>query len=94
MDFFFTEALDENTMMDTSDSGYSNDDIGKSYMQHFIDNTESSPNCPKKLLLYDGHGSHCIEAFKALVAENNVILFMFPSVTALENGGCTMVALL
>jgi hypothetical protein len=61
-----------------SDSRYTNDVIGVRWLKHFIKHTNSGPIAPKKLLLYDGHGSHDTEEFKELAVQNNIILYMFP----------------
>jgi DDE superfamily endonuclease len=47
-------------------------------LKHFIRCTNSGPTAPRKLLLYDGHGSHDTKEFKELAAANNIILYMFP----------------
>jgi DDE superfamily endonuclease len=78
MENWFNPSLDPNTTFDTSDSGYTNDEIGVSWLKHFIKCTNSSPTSPKKLLLYDGHSSDDAEEFKRLAATNNIILYKFP----------------
>jgi hypothetical protein len=60
-----------------SESGFTNDRIGVEWLRHFIRETHSSLTAPKKLLLYDGHGSHDTDEFKQLAQENNIILYMF-----------------
>jgi hypothetical protein len=47
-------------------------------VKHFIRCTKSSATAPKKLLLYDGHGSHDTDEFKGLAIANNIVLHMFP----------------
>jgi hypothetical protein len=36
MDAYFSDNLEEDTVIDMSDSGYSNDQIGVRWLQHFI----------------------------------------------------------
>jgi DDE superfamily endonuclease len=78
MDYFFSKEMDPESVINMTESGYSNNEVGLSYIKHFIEATESSPSSIKKLLLYDGHDSHCTEEFKAIAAENNIILYKFP----------------
>ena len=61
-----------------SDKGFTNDCIGVQWLRHFIRETNSGLTAPKKLLLYNGHGSHDTDKFKQLAEDNNVILCMFP----------------
>ena len=61
-----------------SDKGFTNDCIGVQWLRHFIRETNSGLTAPKKLLLYNGHGSHDTDKFKQLAENNNIILYMFP----------------
>jgi DDE superfamily endonuclease len=79
LDAFFSEEMDPESMVATSETGYTNDEIRLSYIEHFIRATESSPSSIKKLLLFDGHRSYCTEEFQKLASENNIILYPFPS---------------
>jgi hypothetical protein len=85
MDTWFLNELDKETTIITSDSGYSNDEIGIKVLEHFIKYTNlSSIAClisptSSKLLLYNGHSSHCTDEFKTLAAQHNIILYQFPS---------------
>ena len=78
MDYFFSEEIDPESMINMTKSGYSNNEVGLSYIKHFVEATESSPSSIKKPLLYDGHDSHSTEGFEAITAENNIILYKFP----------------
>jgi hypothetical protein len=77
MQNWFNSGLDAATLFDISESGFTNDRIGVSWLKHFIRCTNGGPTTLRKLLLYDGHGSHNTEEFKELVAANNIILYMF-----------------
>jgi hypothetical protein len=79
MDNWFNDELDPNTVIDMSDSRYTNDEIGVQWLKHFILHTKSGPNACKKLLIYDGHGSHDTDAFKRLAAANNIFLLKLPA---------------
>jgi hypothetical protein len=78
MDNWFNDELDPNTIIDMSDSGYTNDEIGVQWLKHFILHTKSGLNTCKKLLIYDRHGSHNTNEFKCLAAANNIFLLMLP----------------
>jgi hypothetical protein len=78
MDYFFTEELDENAIIATSESGYSNNELGLAYIQHFIEQSKSSDSS-KKLLIFDGYESHISDEFQEIAYKNNVILLQFPA---------------
>ena len=85
METWFDNNLHEETTIITSESGYSNDEIGLKVLEHFIKYTKLAPwvslisSTVPKLLLYDGHPSHCTDEFQALALQNNIILYQFPS---------------
>jgi len=76
MDAYFSENLDLDTAIDFSDSGYTNDQIGVRWLQHFIQHTNSSATSEKKLLLFDGHNSHTTSEFQELAAANIIIIII------------------
>jgi hypothetical protein len=78
MQNWFNSKLEDATTFDMSESDFTNDRIGAPWLKHFTQCTNSRRTAPKKLLLYDGHGSHDTEEFKQLAQENNIILYMFP----------------
>ncbi len=78
MESWFNTSLDPDMIIDTSDSGYTNDVIGLQWLQHFITCTKASSSSKYKLLLYDGHGSHCTAEFEQLAFQNRIILCKFP----------------
>lgn len=47
-----------------SDSGYSNEDLGLLWLDHFISHSGAGPKAPYKMLLFDGHSSHTTEDFR------------------------------
>jgi hypothetical protein len=79
MQNYFDSNLDLEIVIDMSNLGYTNDTIAIRWLEHFIQYTKSGPNAPKKLLLFDGHGSHTTNEFNRLAAINNVILYIFPT---------------
>jgi hypothetical protein len=66
MQNWFNSNLTPTTVFDMSDKGFTNDRIGVAWLRHFIRETQSGPTAPKKLLLYDGHGSYDTNEFKQL----------------------------
>jgi hypothetical protein len=79
MDNYFNNNLDPDTMFDSSDSGYSNNVIGLSFLRHFIEHTQSSSSSRYKMLLFDGADSHVTNEFQQLALEHNIILYQYPS---------------
>jgi hypothetical protein len=53
MDYFFSEEMNPESVINMTESSYSNNEVGLSYIKHFIEATESSPSSIKKFLLYD-----------------------------------------
>jgi hypothetical protein len=78
MDAWFNDELHSDTVININDSGYTNNEIGVSFLKHFIKHTQSGPSVYKKLLLFDRHKSHESEEFQCLAAANNILLFKFP----------------
>jgi hypothetical protein len=79
MDNWFNDELDPNMVINMSNSRYTNDEIGVQWLKHFILHTKSGLNACKKLLIYNGHGSYNIGAFRRLAAANNIFLFKLPA---------------
>jgi hypothetical protein len=46
MDNWFNDELDPNTVINMSDSGYTNDEIGVQWLKHFILHTKSGLTFP------------------------------------------------
>jgi hypothetical protein len=69
MCYYFKDNIDERTMIDFSDTGYSNDAIGLKYLEFFIEHATENGRVPA-LLLYDGAGSHTTKEFEALAKVN------------------------
>ena len=60
-------------------TGYTNNEIALQYLDHLILHTKAGPTKAWKILLLDGHESHCIDEFKLKAMENHILLFYFPS---------------
>lgn len=72
------DNLDLKTIVDISDTGYSNNKIGLSFLQHFIKHTQSSFTSQYKMLLFDSVDLYEIEEFKKLAFSYNIILLCYP----------------
>ena len=70
--WFNTELL-PTSILNTSELGFTNDRTGVQWLRHFIWETNSGLIALKKLLLYNGHGSHNTDEFKQPAQENNII---------------------
>ena len=78
MDAYFPEDLEDETVIDMTDSGYTNDEVALRWLQHFIKHTSASAESEYKMLLFDGHGSHTTSEFCKLATANNIILCQYP----------------
>jgi DDE superfamily endonuclease len=78
MDAYFSDNLDSNTVIDFSDTRYTNDQIAIQWLQHFIKHTNAGVGSDKKLLLFNGHGSHVTLEFQELARSANIILLQYP----------------
>jgi hypothetical protein len=78
MDNWFNNRLDLETVIDMSDTGYTNNQIGLHFLKHFIEHTESSSSSRYKMLLFDGADSHETEEFKQLALAYNILLLRYP----------------
>lgn len=78
MDAYFPEDFEDETVIDITDSGYTNNKVALQWLQHFIKHTSASAELEYKMLLFDGHGSHTTLKFCKLAAANNIILCQNP----------------
>lgn len=67
--------LDEDTLIETSDTGYSNDNLTMDWLHHFIYHTRKRQNNNYILLIVDKFKLHATILFFELVTANNIILF-------------------
>jgi hypothetical protein len=72
------EELDKDTVIGTSPTGYSNDELSMAWIQHFETHTRKGTIGSKRLLLMDGYGSHCTQEFIQFCDDNSIIPFGFP----------------
>ncbi len=70
--------IDDDTLFNTSDTGYSNDDLAIDWLHHFIRCTHGKRTGQWILLIIDGFGSHMTLEFLDLATANDIILFKLP----------------
>lgn len=75
---WIADSLEDETLLATSESGFSNDQLGLAYIKHFVRQTRASRTGKWILLMIDNHGSHCTREVLSYAEANNVILFSFP----------------
>jgi hypothetical protein len=69
--------LEDDIAIVTSATGYSNDEISLEWLKHF--DTHLKPTVGTyRLLIFDGHGSHCTWEFVNYCEENNIVPFGLP----------------
>jgi hypothetical protein len=79
MDSWYREKLKAGERVLLSETGFTSDDLGLIYLEHFIQHTGATPGGPFILLLMDNHGSHRTPQFILLAYQHNIILFSFPA---------------
>jgi hypothetical protein len=72
------QELHGNTVIGTSSTGYSNDQMSLHWIQHFEKHTVKMTISKKRLLILDGHGSHHTREFIQYCDDHNIIAFGMP----------------
>ena len=73
-----SEALPPDTMIATSPNGWISDELAIQWLQSFINATnERTKKGEKRILIFDGHGSHLTVEFLQLYKDNSIIPFGF-----------------
>jgi hypothetical protein len=67
--------LNEETLIEISETNYLNDDLIMNWLHHFIQHTQSKRNEVWLLLVIDEFDSHSIISFFELITINNIVLF-------------------
>jgi len=62
-----------------SQTGYTNESIAVSWLDHFIKHVDAGPEADWRILLLDGHTTHHKDDFILKCYENHIVLFVFPS---------------
>ena len=70
--------LEGDTVIGTSSTGYSNDELGLNWIKHFDKHTVKGTQGSKRLLIIDGHGSHHTKQFIQYCDDHGIIPFGLP----------------
>ena len=62
-----------------SQTGYTNESIAVSWLDHFIKHVDAGPEAHWRILLLDGHTTHHKDNFILKCHENHIVQFVFPS---------------
>ena len=79
MHSWYTEGLKGNELVVLSEKGFTNNELGLRWLNHFIEHTRAGPDQPWLMLLMDNHGSHDTLEFVQLARKNHVLPFSFPA---------------
>lgn len=71
--------LDGETLIGTSKTGDSNDDLAMIWLHHFVEHTSNKRRGGELLLIIDGFDSHSIILFIELTTKYNIVLFRLPA---------------
>jgi hypothetical protein len=72
---YFENDLENETLLATSSSGYSNEGLAMKYLIHFHNNTFTKCKGQWRMLIFDGHGSHVSEDFLLYYWEHQIVPF-------------------
>lgn len=75
---WIAESLEDETLFTTSESGFSNDELGLAYIKHFDRQTKKQTKGEWRLLLLDGHGSHRTQEVISYAESQKILMFSFP----------------
>jgi hypothetical protein len=79
---YFVPTMDGDTLYASSESGFTNDHLGMSYLRHFDKFTKDSTKGAYRLLIFDGHGSHLNQDFVDFCWTHNIRPFqLIPHLT-------------
>ncbi len=65
-------------VISVSENGWTNDEIGYTWIQHFEKYTQSRTKGKYRLLILDGHGSHHTARFEEFCKQNSIITLCMP----------------
>jgi hypothetical protein len=70
---WFSPDMDPDLHIETSEKGFTTDEIAVKWLHHFIKHSDAGPNAEWKLLLMDNHGSHETGEFVRLANLNHIL---------------------
>jgi DDE superfamily endonuclease len=74
--------MDPESVVITSASGFTNDQIAIEFLKHLIMHTDAGPHSEWKLLLMNNHGSYETAEFAKLANENHILPYpLIPHLT-------------
>lgn len=76
--WFQDSPLPRDWMIATSENGWTTNEKGLEWIQHFDKHTKRRTTGGYRLLILDGHGSHHSTAFELFCNENNIITLCMP----------------
>jgi hypothetical protein len=62
-----------------SNNGWTNNDLGCQWLKHFNQHTKTRVVGARRLLIFDGHGSHHSAEFEKICQENNIYTLCMPA---------------
>ena len=77
-DWYTKTDLDDDFLLAVSETGYSNDELSLEWLHHFDKFSARRQVGVYRLLLLDGHGSHCTKEFIDYCDEKKIIPFCLP----------------
>jgi hypothetical protein len=79
---WFPPELHPDTLILTSDTGFTNNQIALEFLKHYIKHSDAGPQADWKLLLMDNHGSHETPEFINLANDNYILPYpLLPHMT-------------
>jgi hypothetical protein len=76
------QSLPEDWVIALSDNGWTTDELGYEWIQHFNKHTEARTHGAYRLLILDGHGSHATPEFDQYCTEHKIITLCMPAHTS------------
>ncbi|KZZ96070.1 transposase [Moelleriella libera RCEF 2490] len=76
--WYHVQELHPDTKITLSTTGYTNDEIGLAWLKHFNEQTIKTTIGSKRLLIFDGHGSHNTFEFINYCFDQRIIPFAMP----------------
>lgn len=73
------ENLPADWVLEVSPNGWTNNQLALAWLEHFDKHTKSSSLGGYRLLIIDGHESHCSVEFQDLCKEKNIVLLCMPA---------------
>ena len=70
---WLSAEMDPDMYIDTSEKGFTTNEIAVKWLHHFIKHSDSGPTSDWKLLLMDNHGSHETGEFIELANKNYIL---------------------